>query len=174
MCSSYLLFCRSTKLYKISRNIWKSIFIYIYFNFTSEILFKKDKYVDQDNTEWAKYYLNQLVGRIKPYEKVTTPDKGAWDINKYGLSAYLTGQGLNARDIFEKYDLRDKDNPEAARSFTQRREILKKHLAGYNNWLKGKGFDFSKNDNEWDDTFGTDLDKFVTDYDNLDNNTLAT
>lgn len=137
-------------------------------------LFKKDKYVDQDNTEWAKYYLNQLVGRIKPYEKATTPDKGAWDISKYGLSAYLTGQGLNARDIFEKYDLRDKDNPEAARSFTQRREILKKHLAGYNNWLKGKGFDFSKNDNEWDDTFGTDLDKFVTDYDNLDNNTLAT
>lgn len=137
-------------------------------------LFKKDKYVDQDNTEWAKYYLNQLVGRIKPYEKAATPDKGAWDINKYGLFAYLTGQGLNARDIFEKYDLRDKDNPEAARSFTQRREILKKHLAGYNNWLKGKGFDFSKNDNEWDDTFGTDLDKFVTDYDNLDNNTLAT
>ena len=137
-------------------------------------LFKKDKYVDQDNTEWAKYYLNQLVGRIKPYEKAVTPDKGAWDIAKYGLSAYLTGQGLNARDIFEKYDLRDKDNPEAARSFTQRREILKKHLAGYNNWLKGKGFDFSKNDNEWDDTFGTDLDKFVTDYDNLDNNALAT
>ena len=137
-------------------------------------LFKKDKYVDQDNTEWAKYYLNQLVGRIKPYEKAVTPDKGAWDISKYGLSAYLTGQGLNARDIFEKYDLRDKDNPEAARSFTQRREILKKHLAGYNNWLKGKGFDFSKNDNEWDDTFGTDLDKFVNDYDSLDNNTLAT
>ena len=137
-------------------------------------LFKKDKYVDQDNTEWAKYYLNQLVGRLKPYEKAATPDKGAWDINKYGLSAYLTGQGLNARDIFEKYDLRDKDNPEAARSFNQRREILKKHLTGYNNWLKEKGFDFSKNDNEWDDTFGTDLYKFVTDYDNLDNNTLAT
>lgn len=137
-------------------------------------LFKKDKYVDQDNTEWAKYYLNQLVGRIKPYEKAVTPDKGAWDISKYGLSAYLTGQGLNARDIFEKYDLRDKDNPEAARSFTQRREILKKHLSDYNNWLKGKGFDFSKNDNEWDDTFGTDLDKFVTDYDSLDNNALAT
>ena len=49
---------------------------------------KKDKYVDQDNTEWAKYYLNQLVGRIKPYERPTTPDKGAWDISKYGLSAY--------------------------------------------------------------------------------------
>lgn len=137
-------------------------------------LFKKAKYVDQDNTEWAKYYLNKLVGQLKPYEKGTTADKGAWDITKHGLSAYLTGQGLNARDIFEKYDLRDKDNPEAARSFTQRREILKKHLAGYNNWLKGKGFDFSKNDNEWDDTFGTDLDKFVTDYDNLDNNALAT
>ena len=136
-------------------------------------LFKKDKYVDQDNTEWAKYYLNQLVGRIKPYERQTPPDKGAWDISKYGLSAYLTGQGLNARDIFEKYDLRDQDNPEATRAFTQRRELLKKHLSGYNNWLKGKGFDFSKNDNEWDDTFGTDLDKFVTDYDTLDNNALA-
>lgn len=136
-------------------------------------LFRKAKYVDQDNTEWAKYYLNKLVGQLKPYEKGTTADKGAWDITKHGLSAYLTGQGLNAKDVFEKYDLRDKDNPEAARAFTQRRDLLKSHLTGYRNWLSGKGFDFTKNDNEWDDNFGADLDNLIANYDNLDSNALS-
>jgi hypothetical protein len=27
-------------------------------------LFRKEKYVDQDNTEWAKYYLNKLVSGL--------------------------------------------------------------------------------------------------------------
>lgn len=129
-------------------------------------LFKKDKYVEQDNTEWAKYYLNKLVGQLKPHQK--DADKGTWDVNKHGLGAYLTGQGLNAQDIFEKYDLQDPNDTTAARSYTQRRELLKKHLPGYKTWLASKGFDFTKNENEWDDNFGADLDKFVTDYDSLD------
>jgi hypothetical protein len=129
-------------------------------------LFRKEKYVDQDNTEWAKYYLNKLVGQLKPHQKEA--EKGTWDVNKHGLGAYLTGQGLNAKDIFERYDLQDPNNATAARSYTQRRELLKKHLPGYKTWLEGKGFDFTKNDNEWDDNFGADLDKFVTDYDSLD------
>lgn len=134
-------------------------------------LFKKDKYVEQDNTEWAKYYLNKLVGQLKPHQENT--DKGTWDVNKHGLGAYLTGQGLNAQDVFEKYDLQDPNNTTAARSFTQRRDLLKKHLTGYKDWLTSKGFDFSKNDNEWDDTFSTDFDKFVQDYDSLDNNSIT-
>lgn len=134
-------------------------------------LFKKDKYVEQDNTEWAKYYLNKLVGQLKPHQK--NADKGTWDVNKHGLGAYLTGQGLSAQDVFEKYDLQDPNNTTAARSFTQRRDLLKKHLAGYKDWLTGKGFDFSKNDNEWDDTFSADFDKFVQDYDSLDNNSIT-
>lgn len=128
--------------------------------------------MEQDNTEWAKYYLNKLVGQLKPYQK--NADKGTWDVNKYGLGAYLTGQGLNAQDVFEKYDLQDPNNTTAARSFTQRRDLLKKHLSGYKDWLTNKGFDFSKNDNEWDDNFSSDFDRFVQDYDSLDNNAITT
>lgn len=134
-------------------------------------LFRKEKYVDQDNTEWAKYYLNKLVGNLKPYKEATS-DKGAWDITKHGLQAYLTGQGLNAQEIFEKQDLRDENNPEAARSFTQRHDLLRKQLTGYRNWLAGKGFDFTKNDNEWDDNFLSDLNNLVN-SEQFDNNTLA-
>ena len=135
-------------------------------------LFKKEKYVDQDNTEWAKYYLNKLVGQLNPYTRELEKESG-WDLTKHGLGAYLTGQGLNAKDVFEKYDLRDKDNPENPRSFDQRRALLKQHLGGYKDWLAKKGFDFTKNDNEWDDNFGADFDKFVLDYDSLDINGLT-
>lgn len=139
---------------------------------TKKGLTKKNKYVEQDNTEWAKYYMNKLVSQLSPYSKPEDTSK-KWDVNKHGLGAYLTGQGLNAREVFEKYDIRDVNNPDAARSYDQRRKLLKGHLEGYKKWLAGKGFDFTKNDNEWDDTFGADFDKFVADYDKLDANGLA-
>ena len=136
-------------------------------------LFKKAKYVEQDNTEWAKYYLSKLVGQLTPHTKTASVDKGSWDLTKHGLGAYLTGQGYNAKDIFEQYDLRDEDNPDAARSYAQRRKLLKDQLAGYKTWLGGKGFDFTKNDNEWDDNFINDLNDLVTNFDSLDNKTLT-
>ena len=134
-------------------------------------LFRKEKYVDQDNTEWAKYYFNKLVKQLKPHDKKAKAS--AWDMNKHGLAAYLTGQGLTARDVFEKWDLRDENNPKAKRSFDQRRKLLKDHLSKYKTWLSGKGFDFTKNDNEWDDNFGKDLDEFIANYDSSDINTLT-
>ena len=76
-------------------------------------MFKKEKYVEQDNTEWAKYYLNKLVGQLKPYQREDTTSSKDWDISKHGFEAYLKGQGLDARDVFEKYDLRDENNPDA-------------------------------------------------------------
>ena len=136
-------------------------------------LFKKDKYVDQDNTEWAKYYLNKLVGQLKPYKATPTVDKTAWDINKHGLQAYLTGQGLDAQSVFSNYDLYDPSNPNAVRSKSQRKDLLKQHITGYKNWLASKNFDFTKNDNDWDDNFNQDLDKFIEEYDSLDSNGIA-
>ena len=136
-------------------------------------LFKKDKYVDQDNTEWAKYYLNKLVSQLKPHNKEEKKDTNAWDNTKHGFGAYLTGQGLNAQEIFQNYDLQDEDNPDAERTTANRRKLLKSHLQGYRDWLAKKGFDFSKNDNDWDDNYLTDYDKFIADFDNLDDNALA-
>jgi hypothetical protein len=124
-------------------------------------LFKKEKYVEQDNTEWAKYYLNKLVGQLKPHQREDTTSSKDWDISKHGFEAYLKGQGLDARDVFEKYDLRDENNPDAARSYTQRDEQLRKHLGNYKTWLESKGFDFTKNDNEWDDNYMSTLDSVI-------------
>lgn len=124
-------------------------------------LFKKDKYVDQDNTEWAKYYLNKLVGQLKPYQKETAKTSGDWDINKHGFEAYLKGQGLDAQELFENYDVRDTNNPDAARSFAQRDDKLREHLGKYKIWLEGKGFDFTKNDNEWDDNYMSTLNSII-------------
>lgn len=136
-------------------------------------LFKKEKYVDQDNTEWAKYYLNKLVSNLKPHQKEEVVDKGKWDMAKHGFAAYLTGQGYNAKGFFEGYDKRNPDDPEAARSFTQRHEQLRKHLSGYKDWISKKGFDFTKNDNEWDDNFMTTLDELINNQDWSDSNALS-
>lgn len=136
-------------------------------------LFKKEKYVDQDNTEWAKYYLNKLVSNLKPHQKEETVDKGKWDITQHGLAAYLTGQGYNAKGFFEGYDKRNPDDPDASRSFAQRHAELRKHLTGYKDWISKKGFDFTKNDNEWDDNFMSTLDALINNNDWSDSNTLS-
>lgn len=122
-------------------------------------LLKKEKYVDQDNTEWARYYVNKLVGQLNPYQKPA--DKGSWDVRKHGLEAYLTGQGLRAKDIFEGMDGHKSNDPNEVRSFEQRHKNLRTHLAGYKDWLTKKGFDFTKNDSDWDDDFMTTLDALI-------------
>ena len=139
---------------------------------TKNRIFRKDEYVDQDNTEWAKHYLNKLVATLNPHQKTEDTSKD-WDINKYGLSAYLTGQGLNAQDVFEKLDLQDEENPENPRSFEQRHGKLREYLNNYKIWLQGKGFDFTKNDNEWDDDFISTLDGLINNSDWSDTTALS-
>jgi hypothetical protein len=136
-------------------------------------LFKKEKYVDQDNTEWAKYYLNKLVSNLKPHQKEEVKDTGKWDINKHGLAAYLSGQGYDAKGFFEGYDKRNPDDPDAKRSFAGRQGELRKHLTGYKDWISKKGFDFTKNDNEWDDNFMSTLDALINNQDWSDSNALS-
>jgi hypothetical protein len=48
-----------------------------------------------------------------------------------------------------------------------------KHLGGYKTWLTGKSFDFTKNDNEWDDDFMTTLENMITNTDWSDRAALA-
>lgn len=135
--------------------------------------FGKDTTPDTDITAAAAYYLSKLVGQMSPYQRKKADDSNAWNMDKHGFSAYLTGQGLNAQDIFEKYDLRDANNPEAARSFAQRDSELRKHLAAYKAWLEGKDFDFTKNDNEWDDNFMTTLSDLINSNDWSNRTALA-
>lgn len=135
--------------------------------------FGKDTTPDTDITAAAAYYLSKLVGQMSPYQRKKADDSNAWNMDKHGFSAYLTGQGLNAQDIFEKYDLRDANNPEATRSFAQRDSELRKHLAAYKTWLEGKNFDFTKNDNEWDDNFMTTLSDLINSNDWSNRTALA-
>lgn len=137
-------------------------------------LFKKKVYTKQDIAAWGKYYFNKLVSNLKEHkEEDETKDTGTWDISKHGLAAYLTGQGYNAKGFFEGYDKRNPDDPDATRSFAQRHSELRKHLTGYKNWLSKKGFDFTKNDSDWDDDFLTTLDGLINNQDWSDSNTLA-
>ena len=126
-------------------------------------LFRKKEYTEQDNTAWAKYYTNKLISNLKKYIK-KSKDKG-WDMSKHGLSAYFNGQGLNAKEIFENYDKRDKDNPDNPRSFEQRNQLLKDQLINHKNWISNKNFNFSENDNEWDDNYISDLDDLIGNFD---------
>ena len=110
---------------------------------------------------------------MSPYQREAIKEKGTWDISKHGLEAYLTGHGLNAQDVFENYDGKDANNPEAARSFSQRDAKLREHLGKYKTWLEGKGFDFTKNDNEWDDNFMTTLSDLINNQDWSDRTSLS-
>jgi hypothetical protein len=109
---------------------------------------KKGETYHYDNTAGASRYISKLVENLKPVEKSTT---GNWDITKNGFGAYLTGQGLDPQRIFEELDVRQTDDPAETRKTTQRREKLKELLPQYADYLQKKGFDFTSNDNDWDD-----------------------
>lgn len=125
-------------------------------------LTRKDKDVTQNMKTWVDHYMHKVMGTLKP----ETQNMGNWDASKHSFGAYLTGQGLNAREIFENYDLRDENNPDNARTYTQRLGLLKQYLPQYLSWVQQKGFDFTKNDNEWDDSFLSDLNDLVSNFDN--------
>ena len=134
-------------------------------------VWKKATYVDQDNTEWAKYYLNKLVSTLTPYNQNSTTD--GWDITKYGFAAYLNGAaGMSAKDVFEQYDLRNEESPNDKRGTEERRALLKEQLINYYKWLTDKKFNFAGNDSDWDDSFMTDLEDLINNYENFDARTL--
>lgn len=134
-------------------------------------LLKKDKYVDQDITEWGKHYFASLMKKMKPFKKA---DKGTWDINLHGLGAFLNGKGYDAKSIYETKDLRNNpDDPNEVRVFTERDAWLKSILPQYQTWLKDQGFDYTKNDNPWDDDFEQGLSDLLAMKDYSDRTALA-
>ena len=124
---------------------------------------RKGVTVKQGMDDWADYYIATLSSNLPVYNKQQKSGK-SWDLSKHGLGAYLAGQGLSAQDVFEQYDTRDPDDPDKPRTFTQRRDLLRKHLPGYKQWLLQQGFDYTQNANDWDDNFGTEFETFANDY----------
>ena len=124
-------------------------------------LFRKEKYVDQDNTEWAKYYLNKLVGGLKAYKKEEKTPDNVWNLDKHGFGAYLKSLGYTPQSIFEGYDKRDASNPEAKRGFTERDNHHITHLQAWRN--AAKDYDFTKDDNPHNDNLMARVDAFLKD-----------
>lgn len=127
-------------------------------------LLKKAKYVDQDNTEWAKYYLSQLVKNLKSTSSKTEDVK---DYSKYNLASFFKGQGLSAKDIFEKYDLRDENNPDAPRSFKERDKALDTLANNFVAYLEKKNLDYTKNDDDFDDDYLETARRFAAGHRNM-------
>lgn len=127
-------------------------------------LLKKAKYVDQDNTEWAKYYLSQLVKNLKSTSSKTEDIK---DYSKYNFASFFKGQGLSAKDIFEKYDLRDENNPDAPRSFKERDNALDTIAKNFVAYLEKKNLDYTKNDNDFDDDYLETARHFASNHRNM-------
>ena len=108
-------------------------------------LFRKEKYVDQDNTEWAKYYLNKLVSGLTAQKKEEPKEAPGWDLTKHGFGAYLNSLGHTSKGIFEGYDKRDPNNPDAVRSFAERDKHLITNMQGW--YDSAKSNDLTKDDN---------------------------
>lgn len=136
-------------------------------------LFRKEKYVDQDNTEWAKYYLNKLVSGLTAQKKEEKTPDNIWNLDKHGFGAYLKSLGYTPQSIFEGYDKRDPNNPEAKRGFTERDNHYFTNLQAWRNGLKD--YDFTKDDNPHNDGLLSRVDAFLKDpnaYDRVQRSAL--
>lgn len=134
-------------------------------------VFKKEKYVDQDNTEWAKYYISQLVSKLEPYNK---KDPNEWDSSKFGLGAFIQGNGYAAQDIFEQLDKRNEDaDDDSPRPNVERRQLLKDMLTKFKTHLGKHSYDFTADDNDLNDNFIEHLDTLIAEIDTIDNVKLA-
>ena len=139
---------------------------------TKKGLFKKPRYVEQDNTEWAKYYLNQLVRSLSPIKK--EDQKKHTNTDQFSFENYLRGSGLNPKYVFENYDLKNNDDPNAQRSFSERHQgILKPYLKGYLDFLNQHKVDFASNDNLYDDNTIAEVQDLYNNFDTLNSREIA-
>lgn len=115
---------------------------------------KKEKYVDQDITEWVNYFNRSIIGKMNKYNSESKKNPKDWDINKYGLlTAFNT---RSAESYFNDYDKGSGDGT-TPRGFTQRNSELLSGLQRYNNILKDYNFDYTKNDDWRDNDYQTIL-----------------
>ena len=128
---------------------------------------KKEKYVDQDITEWVNYFNRSIIGKMNKYSSESEKNPKDWDINKYGLlTAFNT---RSAESYFNDYDKASGDGT-TPRGFTQRNSELLSGLQRYNNILKDYNFDYTKNDDWRDNDYQTILKDLETELSNTNPN----
>lgn len=115
---------------------------------------KKEKYVDQDITEWVNYFNRSIIDKMNKYTSEPEKNPKAWDINKYGLLTEFNSRP--AESYFNNYDKATGDGT-TPRTFNQRNAELLAGLQRYNTILKDYNFDYTKNDDWRDDDYGNIL-----------------
>lgn len=115
---------------------------------------KKEKYVDQDITEWVNYFNRSIIDKMNKYTPASEKNPKAWDINKYGLLTAFNS--TPAESYFNNYDKATGDGT-TPRTFNQRNAELLAGLQRYNTMLKDYNFDYTKNDDWRDDDYGNIL-----------------
>lgn len=122
--------------------------------------------VNQDITEWAKYYLNTLINTLDPIEEIKKPeaDPTAWNSEKYGYGAYLQNHGYVAQDVFEGMDKQNPNTPDAARGFSERDAFNLSKLKSFRDHITKQNYDFTKDDNPYNDDYINQLNDFIDNY----------
>ena len=115
---------------------------------------KKEKYVDQDITEWVNYFNRSIIDKMNKYTPEPEKNPKAWDINKYGLLTAFNSRP--AESYFNNYDKATGDGT-TPRTFNQRNAELLAGLQRYKTILKDHNFDYTKNDDWRDDDYGNIL-----------------
>ena len=64
-------------------------------------------------------------------KKEEPKEASGWDLTKHGFGAYLNSLGHTSKGIFEGYDKRDPNNPDAIRSFAERDKHLLTNMQGW-------------------------------------------
>lgn len=106
---------------------------------------KKEKYVDQDITEWVNYFNRSIIGKMNKYTPESDKPKITWDQSKHGIGAYLKNR--NAHNGY--YDL---DKPENnVRAHTGRMSDFNALINDYISDITPYNFDYSKNSDPHDD-----------------------
>lgn len=122
--------------------------------------------VNQDITEWAKYYVNTLVNNLSPVaaQKEEDVKSNNWDLSQHGYGAHLKKSGYNAQEIFENNDKQNPNEPDAARSFEERDAFNLKQLTAFRDHLIKQNYTFTNDDDTYNDDYMEKLNNFINNY----------
>lgn len=119
---------------------------------------KKEKYVDQDITEWVNYFNRSIIDKMNKYTSEPDKPKITWDQSKYGFGAYLDSKNFHSN----YYNLDKLQDGQTERGYDQRITDLHNNLNNYLKAIQSYNFDYSKNDNPFDDNTKEQLEYLLT------------
>lgn len=123
---------------------------------TQNRFLRRDKKIEQGLTgkdSWLAHFISKAGQTMTPYEK--PKDKNTWDFNTYNFGAYLKGRNQDAESMFSNYDKAPNNEAVDNKPFKERAKLTYDLLTNYRDSLLriNPNFDFTSNDNSWDDDY---------------------